>query len=206
LEKSQGACEAFIYLTQEEIMTLFKPVTFLIPGIFLLLLAQGAVHADVTAKPVAKETPLQVQKIPNLKLCPDLRASLILIKGGNGLVTIRGTVTNIGKGDYNMASVAEVIMNLSYAPQYSYAKTGVSDILVTKPFTTLKPGATFPVNTTFQIPDFGGWASGSVQGNAKRLFTLRVVKQNMSPYKSNEDCNPGNNNTSTVVAYRDTKH
>jgi hypothetical protein len=94
-------------------------------------------------------------------------------------------------------------MNLSYPPQYSYAKTGVSDILLTTPFTKVKAGASFPVNCTFQIPKFNGWVAGSVQGNAKRLFTLRVLKKDMSPFKGGEDCNPENNSKYIELDYRE---
>lgn len=176
----------------------------------ILLASQGIVQAQPTLKtPSGQIQPLsniQVNVPPKLKLCPDLKVSLSMVKGSNGLVTLQGTVTNVGKGDYDIMSKAEVIMNLSYAPQYSYAMTGVSDILISRPFTKLKAGASFPVIGTYQIPNFNGWASGSVQANAKRLFTLRVVKQDMSTYKPGEDCNPGDNSKSTELAYRELKH
>lgn len=184
-------------------MKTFKPLVALALCGLILPVTHTAVAAQVTAKPLTANTQHQT---PQLTLCPDPKVSLNLVKSGNGMVTINGTVTNVGKGDYNIASVAQLIMNLSYAPQYSYAMTGVSDILATKPFTTLKAGASFTVNATYQIPDFGGWAMARGQGNANRLFTLRVVKQDMSPYKPGEDCNAGNNSASAAVAYRDTKH
>jgi hypothetical protein len=183
-----------------------KPLAMTFLCSLVLLAAHEAVHAQAAAKPLTSDTRSKVQQIPGVRLCPDLKANLTLTKGGSGLVTILGTVTNVGKGDYDGSSVAQVIMNLAYAPQYSFAMTGVTDILVTKPFAALKAGTSFTVNATYQIPNFGGWAAGSVQDNAHRLFTLRAVKQNMSNYQSGEDCNPGNNGASTEVAYRDTKH
>ncbi len=179
---------------------------FMLCGI-VLLMAHETVHADYyTADPTASTPKLVVKKNPVYTLCPDLKANLTLTKSSNGLVTISGTVTNVGVGNYNMASVAEVIMNLAYAPQYSCVQTGVSDILKTMTFSTLKRGASFTVNTAYQIPDFGGWASESVQGNAKRYFTLRVIKQDMTSYQSGEDCNPENNSALKEVAYRDLMH
>ena len=176
-----------------------KPFTMLALCGFLALTAfQSALAQD----PAKSPDQFSVKPTPHFKLCPDLKANLTLSKGSNGMVKINGTVTNVGKGNYVIASVAEVIMNLAYAPQYSYNMTGVSEILSSKSFTTLKPGASFTVNANFKIPDFGGWASG----NAKRLFTLRVIKQNMSPYQAGEDCNPDNNSTSVEAAYRDTSH
>ena len=165
-------------------------------------LCLAAVQSAIAQNPIKSPDQYTVKPIPGFKLCPDLRANLTLSQSSNGMIKLNGTITNIGKGNYDGASVAEVIMNLAYAPQYSYNMTGVSDILVTKPFTTLKPGASISINTNFKIPDFGGWASI----NAKRLFTLRAVKQDMSPYQPGEDCNPDNNSAGVVAAYRDTKH
>jgi hypothetical protein len=182
-----------------------KTIVMLALCSIILPMAQEAVSDQLTLKPSAKPQ-LKVQPIRNLKFCPDLKTNLTLTKNNNGMVSIHGTVTNVGKGDYKMASLARVIMNLSYAPKYSYNMTGVSDILTTKPFTTLKAGASIPVNASFKIPDFGGWASGSVQGNAKRLFTLGAIKQDMSSYKAGEECNQDNNSTSEEVAYKDTGH
>lgn len=183
-----------------------NPLTRLLLCCFVLLMAHMAVYANVTAEPLAPKKSQEVYHIPDLKLCPNLKANLTLTKGANGMVTIFGTVTNVGQGSCKIASVAEVIMNLAYAPQYSYIKTGVSQLLATKPFTALKAGASFTVNTSYQIPDFGGWASESVQGNALRLFTLRVIKQDGSFYKSGEECDPENNAASRELAYRDLKH
>lgn len=182
-----------------------NPLTMLLLCGFVLLIAHKASYANVTPEPLVAKNSQTVYHIPDFKLCPNLSASLTLSKGANGMVTIFGTVTNVGQGSFNVASVAEVIMNLAYAPQYSYAKTGVSDILVTKSFTALKVGASFTVNTSYQIPDFGGWAPESVQGNARRLFTLRVIKQDGSIYNSGEECDPGNNVASKELAYRDLK-
>ena len=173
----------------------------------ILLVFLGVGQAQVTAKPPSGATQLQqnfqVQKIPQLKFCPDLKISLTVVKGSSGLVTLQGMVTNVGKGDYDIVSTAQLIMNLSYPPQYSYAMTGVSDILLTKPFSKVSKGTSFPISRTFQIPNFNGWVSGNVQGNAKRLFTLRVIKQDMSPIKPGEDCNPADNSMSVELAYRE---
>ncbi len=63
-------------------------------------------------------------------------------------------MTNVGNRDYATASEAQVIMHLAYPPLYSYAKTGVSEFLLTKPFNTRAKGASFKVwrpedNSTF---------------------------------------------------------
>ena len=176
----------------------------------ILLVSQGTVQAELRANPPSSQiqppSNIQTHDALKLKLCPDLKVSFTLVKGSNGLVTMQGTVTNVGKGDYDIMSKAEVIMNLSYAPQYSYAMSGVSDVLISTPFTKLKAGASFPVNGTYQIPNFTGWAAGTVEANAKRLFTLRVIKQDMSTYKPGEECNPGDNFKSAELAYHETKH
>lgn len=175
----------------------------LVCGIALLLAHEA--NARLAADPAASKTPVNLFRYPPVKPCPDLKADLALMKGESGMVTITGTVTNVGKEDYTLDSVAEVIMNLAYAPQYSYAMTGVSDILVTRSFTGLKAGASISVRAAYQIPDFGGWASAGTD-NAKRLFTLRIIKKDMSPYKPGEDCNAENNVLGKTVDYRDLKH
>ncbi|NTV99091.1 MAG: hypothetical protein HGA70_08005 [Chlorobiaceae bacterium] len=166
---------------------------------FILLTANEAVHAN----PNILQKDVQ---IINVKLCADLKANLVLTKGAYGQVTIFGTVTNVGKGSYNMPSVAEVIMNLAYAPKFSYTMSGVSDVLASKPFTALKAGESFTVNASYQIPDFGGWNPAAAAPNARRLFTLRVIKQDGSPYKSGEECDPGNNTAAFELSYFDLKH
>jgi len=181
---------------------------FMSVSIAILIGALGAIGAQVTANQPSG----QAQPLPNIQttgikklLCPDLKVNLALDKGQNGLVTFNGTVANIGKGDYNIASVAQIVMNLSYPPLYSYAKTGVSEILISKNFNSLKAGAFLRIKGAFQIPNFDGWANPNLQGNAKRLFTLGVVKQDMSPYKPGEDCNPGNNSIFVEIMYREKK-
>lgn len=182
-----------------------------IPSVFVvvlfvafLLVSQGVGQAEVSVKPPSSQMQIQQKiQVPDIKLCPDLKVSLTVVKGSSGLVTLLGTVTNVGSGKFDTVSQAQVIMNLSYAPQYSYAKTGVSEILLTKPIATINPGASFPVNCTFQIPNFNGWVAGGVQGNAKRLFTLRVIKQDMSIFQSGEDRNPTDNTKSIELAYRE---
>ncbi|MRR57448.1 MAG: hypothetical protein EG824_04455 [Deltaproteobacteria bacterium] len=169
-----------------------------------LLVSQGVGQAEVAVKPPSHQMQLQQNiQVHDLKLCPDLKVNLTVVKGSSGLVTVNGTVTNVGGGKFETVSEAQVIMNLSYSPQYSYAKTGVSDILLNKPVTKVKPGASIPINCTFQIPNFNGWVAGGVQGNAKRLFTLRVIKQDMSTFTSDEDCNPADNTKSIELAYRE---
>jgi hypothetical protein len=182
--------------------------------IFALAIACGIVlltfnwmaQAQVMYEPLQNKAPLSIYKYPRVKLGADLEANLTLIKADNGRLNITGTVTNVGKSSCKTASVAELIMNLGYAPQYSYAKTGVSDILVSRSFNNLKAGDSIVVNAVYQIPDFGGWASANLPGNAKRLFTLRVIKQDASSYKPDEDSNIENNVADDVVFYRDLTH
>lgn len=182
-----------------------KLIVMLVVCGLILPISQEALTDQPTLKPTAKPQ-LQVKPIRNFKFCPDLKANLSLTKNSNGMVNIHGTVTNVGKGDYNMASSARVVMNLAYAPMYSYNMTGVSVNLATKSFSSVKAGASIPVNASFKTPDFGGWASGSVSGNAKRLFTLSTIKQDGASYQASEECNPDNNSTSAEVSYKDTSH
>ncbi|NTU97091.1 MAG: hypothetical protein HGA62_04655 [Chlorobiaceae bacterium] len=176
-----------------------KHVTSIFLCAFILLTTNNAVHAspNILQKDV---------QIINVKLCADIKASLVLTRGAYGQVTVFGTVTNAGKGSYNIPSVAEVIMNLAYAPKFSYTMSGVSAILASKPFTALKAGESFKINASYQIPDFGGWNPAGAAPNARRLFTLRVIKQDGSPYTSGEECDPGNNTAAFELSYFDLKH
>jgi hypothetical protein len=188
---------------------MMKPSRFFATAIscgFAVLMMNGITHAQQSYEPVQNKAPLKIFKYPNVKLAADLEANLTLIKADNGRLNITGTVTNVGKSSCKTASVAELIMNLSYASQYSYAKTGVSDILASRSFNNLKAGDSIELNAVYQIPDFGGWASVNLPGNAKRLFTLRVIKQDASSYKPDEDSNIENNVADDVVFYRDLTH
>lgn len=186
-----------------------KPVKFFAKVIscgVAVLMMDGVAHAQQSYEAVPNKAPLSIFKYPNVKPAADLEAHLTVTRGNNGRLSITGTVTNLGKSSCKSASVAELIMNLGYAPQYSYAKTGVSDILVSRSFNNLKAGASIQVNAVYQIPDFCGWASANVQGNAKRLFTLRVIKQDGSSYKPDEDSDIENNVAENIVFYRDSTH
>ena len=174
-----------------------------------MLMAHEAASATEMKPLPATSAQIKVPKTRDLRLnCPDLKASITLTQADNGEVTIQGTVTNVGSQKYHMASVAEVIMNLAYAPQYSYVKTGISDALASKTFTNLNAGASFTIKTSYTIPGFGGWAPtfSPSQVNARRLFTLRAIKQNMATYSPIEDCNPENNDASMAVDYLDLNH
>jgi hypothetical protein len=170
---------------------------------FLLL---GVSHAEMPLKPSANQ--MQIQKKEPfsapaaLKGCPDLKVSLNVVKSGSGLVTISGTVSNVGSADYDLPSEAQVFMNLSYPPK-SYNQVGISEQLCTKAFTSVKKGTSFAINCSFQIPAFDSWTAGSPPGNAKRLFTLRVIKINMAPFTAGEDCSPNNNSKWVEVPYQE---
>lgn len=138
---------------------------------------------------------------PMVKVCPDLKVNLIVMKSASGGVVLNGTVSNIGSADYAMPSEAQYIMNLSYPPK-TYAQVGVSEQLCTKEFKDLKKGASFPFSCNYTIPDFEGWGSATAAGNAKRLFTLRAVKKDMSSFAPGEECNPSNNSMGVEVMYQ----
>lgn len=165
---------------------------------------QSAQAADVqTMTPqIQRHTPISGSAAgTQLRMaCPDLKVSLTANKSHGGSVTLNGTVTNIGNAKYDTSSVAEYYMNLSYPPK-SYNQIGVSEQLCTKTFKNLQKGASFAFNCTFNIPDFSAW-SGAGAGDAKRLFSLRAIKSDMSPFTLPEDCNPNNNGADIEVEYR----
>lgn len=194
-------------------MRSFKTICILACS-FLFVLAtfflhQGIGHAEL--KPIQPPAQRQMQikepvsVTPNLKLCPDLKVSLNVAKNSSGLVTLNGTITNIGNKDYDIPSEAHYFMNLSYPPK-TYNQVGVSEQLCTKAFTQLKKGASFPINCTYQIPNFDGWVQDIITPPAKRLFTLRVVKKDMSSFTTGEDCDPINNSMGVEVGYKEKHH
>ncbi len=183
-----------------------------IPACFIIILfvaffisSQSVSHADLKSVTPSNQRQIQKKGTLSLKLCPDLKVSLNVFKSSSGLVTLRCTVSNVGSGDYSILSEAQIFMNLSYPPK-TYNQVGVSEQVCTRIFSTVNKGASFPVNCTFQIPNFDGWGTGIMPGNAKRLFTLRVVKKNMSPFKTGEDCNPNNNSKGVEVKYQEKQH
>jgi len=169
---------------------------------FALLLADGAVDAgpsETANRPDAKPA-------SNCKRCFDLKADLSLRVAPDGLVTMSGTLTNIGQANCVIPGVAEVIMNLAYAPAYSYMATGVAEVLVSRPFPSLQAGASIPVNASYRIPAYRSPASSGKPANARRMFTLRVRKQDRTPYKPGEDRKTCNNRVSREVNYLDVQH
>ncbi|MBU4318272.1 MAG: hypothetical protein KKF30_13500 [Proteobacteria bacterium] len=166
------------------------------------VLSQGVGHAEL--KPMSPSNQLQKKDTmvipPGVKLIPDLNVTLNVTKSGTGLVTLSGTITNAGLGDYAMASEARIIMNLCYPPK-TYAQIGVSEQIFTKGFTQLKKGASIPIHCAYQIPNFQGWNAAAAPLNAKRLFTLAAVKKDMSPYQASEDRNPNNNSKAVEISY-----
>jgi hypothetical protein len=195
-------------------MNLFKNTriptcSFIIAFAAFFVLFHGDSRAEI--KQMRPANQMQIQKkepasmIPAIKACPDLKVSLNVVKSISGLVTLNGTISNIGNTDYNIPSEAQYFMNLSYPPK-TYNQIGVSEQLCPKAFTSLKKGASSTFNCTYQIPNFDGWAEGIMEGNAKRLFTLRAVKKDMSSFKTGEDCNPNNNSMGVEVTYQEKKH
>jgi hypothetical protein len=190
--------------------SLKKPRATVVVGIIGLVgccvLALNVGHAEMPLKPSANHMQIQkkeqVSATSALKGCPDLRVNLNVVKSGSGLVTLSGTVSNVGSADYDMLSVAKIFMNLSYPPK-TYNQVGVSEQLGEKAFTQVRKGTSFPINCRFQIPDFAGWATPGASGNAKRLFTLRVAKKNMDPFAAGEDCYPNNNSKWVEVTYQE---
>jgi hypothetical protein len=166
----------------------------------------GVSHAEMPQKPSAKSMQIQKKEPVSgtasavLKGCPDLKADLTVVMSGNGLLTLSGTVSNVGNADYDMLSVAQMVMNLRYPPK-TYNQVGVSEKLVEKSFTKVIKGTSFPVHFTFQLPDFKGITVPAETGNVCRLFTLRVAKQNMAPFAAGEECNPNNNSKSIEFCY-----
>lgn len=184
------------------------PACLVILAIFLILpFFPGAGHSEMKPMEPKKQRQMQLQKpeaSPEASLCPDLSVKLKIVKSDNGLVTLNGTIANKGGLDFNVPAEAQYFMNLSYPPK-THAQVGVSEKLCTKPFTELKKGATIDFKCTYQIPDFEKWIDEMVVGNAKRLFTLRVVKADMSPFAPGEECKEKNNSKSVDVSYQEKK-
>jgi hypothetical protein len=171
-----------------------------------LFLHQVTSHAETrqekpsTQMKVSKKSPGSPQK--TIESCADLKVKLKVVKNSSGLVTLNGTVSNIGNADYDIPSEARVIMNLKYPPK-TYDQVGVSDLLCTKAFTKLNQDATFSFSCSYQIPNFDRWADPMVTSSTRRLFTLSVVKNDMSSFKTGEDCNEKNNSRKVEVIYQE---
>ena len=183
-------------------------LSIVIVSVAFLALSIGVSSAGVSYAEIKPLSPIQRRDMPTvgtaLKAIPNLNVNLTIMKSPTGLLTLSGTVSNIGIGDYTIPSETQIIMNLCYPPK-TYAQSGVSDILYSKDFASLKKGASIPFSISYQIPDFGGWNAAAVPLNAKRLFTLRVVKKDMSVFQPNEESNPNNNFKAVEINYREEK-
>jgi len=105
----------------------------------------------------------------------------------------------------------QYVMNASYPPK-TYSQVGISEELCTQSFQGLTPGQIVTVNCSYRIPDFAAWIPDrppplptrppAQPTDAKRLFTLRVVRTDMAPFTPAQDCNPGDTQTSVELSYR----
>lgn len=143
--------------------------------------------------------------------CANPSVTLIATKGGMGTVRLRGTITNNGLSALGVPLQAEYFMNVSYPPK-TYNQVGISEQLCTRSLEGLAIGQVVTVDCSYRIPDFGEWMPDrpphlptrppAQPTDAKRLFTLRVVRTDMAPFTPVQDCNPADTQASVELPYR----
>ena len=178
-----------------------RPVSAALAFAAIFLFVSVPLHAGpgtFQAKPSS-----QVQmSVPNLpKVCSDLSVTFFMFKDPSGRVVLNGTVKNVGIADYDVPSEVRCYINMRYLPK-TYVQTGYSEQAFTRPFQKLKKGESFTVKVVNQVPDFGAWLPSVNGADIARLYTLTVVKADMSNFTKTEDSNSGNNSPSAEVFYR----
>jgi hypothetical protein len=143
--------------------------------------------------------------------CANPSVTLTATKERMGIVRLRGTVTNDGLSALDVPLQVMYVMNVSYPPK-TYNQVGISEQLCTRSLDGLAIGHVVTVDCSYQIPDFAEWIPDrpahlptrppAQPTDAKRLFTLAVVRTDMAPFTPVQDCNPADTQASVELSYR----
>jgi hypothetical protein len=172
------------------------------------LQAQTPVAIDV---PVLRAPP--VKQAPGFSpvKCANPAVTLTATKGRSGIVRLQGSVTNGGSLALELPLQLRYVMNVSYPPK-TYNQVGISEELCTQSLGGLAVGQVVSFDCSYRIPDFADWVPErppqtpmrptARPGDAKRLFTLGVVRADMAPFSEAQDCNPDDTEAFVEVLYR----
>jgi hypothetical protein len=177
------------------------------PGLGVL----QAETAPVAGIPVQMVQPLRPAPGFSPVKCADPRVTLSATKERMGIVRLRGTVTNGGSLALEVPLQVMYVMNVSYPPK-TYNQVGISEQLCTQPLGGLAIGQVVTVDCSYRIPDFAEWSPDrpphwptrppAQPTDAKRLFTLGVVRADMAPFTPTQDCNPADTQAFVEIWYR----
>ncbi len=175
----------------------------ILPVLIFLISANVAVAVEKQSIPanqhLQKQVPASVQ---SRKQCADLSVNLKVTKSRNGMLALKGVVTNNGPADFTVPAQALFIMNVRHLPK-TYAQIGISEQLCPTPLSKLKKGASMPVSCKYKIPDFKRWADAApTRGESRLLFTFAVQPSGPSLFKASEECNENNNHKAVEISYQ----
>jgi hypothetical protein len=183
------------------------PLVIACSGLAAEPLQRGGITEKIEPVPRA-QMPVPIAQPP---VCANPSVTLAYTTLENGTVRLTGTVANRGALALNVPVEVQYVMNVSYPPK-TYSQVGISEQLCTQSFQGLAPGQILKVDCSYRIPDFANWIQdrpphlptrpAAQPTDAKRLFTLRVVRSDMAPFTSSQDCNAADNQTSVELSYR----
>jgi hypothetical protein len=150
-------------------------------------------------------------------ICSDLAANVSVTKtlaGGNGIVTLNGSVCNVGPVDYKGTQPLDAyFMVYTWHPPKTPAQEGDVKIFSHNAVgPVLKAGECRPVTQTYTIPGVAAWdfpptiMSPAGVRQAVKQFALVVekkypMKAGDTSFSKNEDCSSSNNAASQDVPY-----
>jgi len=159
--------------------------------------------------PAAKNDPGTAPVLP----CPDLAIRLSITKtitGGNGVLTLNGSVCNLGGMDYvvppSSPVEAEYLVQTWHPPRRAVQENDVRQLAHQSIGSRLNASGCITYTQTYSIPNVTRWDNPLAMKGERPVvkeFVLRLSKKypHGDRFTSNEDCNADNNAVVLDVPY-----
>jgi hypothetical protein len=159
--------------------------------------------------PAAKKDPGAAPVLP----CPDLAIRLSITRniiGGNGVLTLNGSVCNLGGMDYVVPPAspveAEYLVQTWHPPKTAVQENDVRQLTHESIGSRLNASGCITYNRTYTIPNVTRWDNPVAMKGERPVvkeFVLRLSKKypQGDRFTRNEDCNPDNNAVALDVPY-----
>jgi hypothetical protein len=159
--------------------------------------------------PAAKKDPGAAPVLP----CPDLAIQLSITRNviaGNGVLTLNGSVCNLGGMDYVVPPAspveAEYLVQTWHPPRKAVQENDVRQLAHQSIGSRLNASACITYNQTYTIPNVTRWDNPLAMKGERPVvkeFVLRLNKKypHGDSFTRNEDCNPDNNAVALDVPY-----
>jgi len=159
--------------------------------------------------PVAKKDPVAAPLLP----CPDLAIKLSVAKtitGGNGVLTLNGSICNLGGMDYVVPPAspveAEYLVRTWHPPKTAVQEKDVRQLAHQSVGSRLNASGFITYTQTYTIPNVTRWDNPLAMKGERPVvkeFVLRLNKRypQGDRFTTNEDCNADNNTVALDVPY-----